>query len=96
MRILPTFEKKKRGCAYCNDMKQVHHGYQGLRNSCPYDECPYKVLDKYDTYDQFMASEDSKIPVDAFFQTMPSCYELQSNTATAKAVFRGTIARNNF
>ena len=96
MRVIPSFEKKKRGCIYCNDMGHIRDGCQGLRNGCPHDECPYNVLDKYDTYEQFMASDESKILVDGFFLTTPSCYELQSSNATAKNVFKGNLSRNNF
>lgn len=31
------------------------------RTLCPYTECPYKVLDKYDTYEDYLKSEDSEI-----------------------------------
>lgn len=98
MRILNGFEKKKRGCIYCADVEQVHHGYHGLRNTCPHDKCPYKVLDKYKTYEQFMASEDSKILVPSFFQADAACYELQRETSSIKDVFRGACSnpRLNF
>ena len=33
----------------------------GVSTNCPYDECPYHVLDKYETYEEYVESEDSKI-----------------------------------
>lgn len=51
MRRLTKTEVKKRGCEYC-----AHHTG---RWNCPYEECPYKVLDKYSTYGQFLKSKDS-------------------------------------
>lgn len=95
MRVVPPYEKKKRGCAFCKDMGHTRTG-GGLRIGCPHDECPYHVLDKYDSYEQFMASEDSKILVDGFFQTVASCYELQNGNATVNEIFRGAGSRTNF
>lgn len=51
MRRITEAEKRKRGCEFCAD---VH-----ARLKCPYEECPYKVLDKYSTYGQFLKSKDS-------------------------------------
>lgn len=90
MRVVPPFEKKKRGCIYCKDMKPTRN--RGLiRTGCPFDECPYHVLDKYDTYEQFMASEDSRILVDEFFQTKASRYELSNGNVTVKDIFKGAV-----
>lgn len=41
-----------------------HEG--GRRNSCPHKECPYTVLDKYDTYEDYMKSKDCEINIAAF------------------------------
>ena len=57
------------------------------RLACPHNQCPYKVLGKYETYEEFMASEDSKILADGFFHTAASCYELSNGNATVKQVF---------
>jgi hypothetical protein len=57
-----------------------------FRTGCPHDECSYHVLDKYDTYEEFMASEDSKILVDGFFQTTASCYELANGNIAVKQI----------
>ena len=67
MRVIPVFEKKKRGCPYC--LKMTEGIVEGVlrTNCCPYDKCPYTVLDNYKTYEEFMASEDSKILVSEFF-----------------------------
>ena len=96
MRVIPSYEKKQRGCQYCNDVGHVRNGNQGLRFGCPHDECPYKVLDKYETYEQFMKSEDSRILVTEFFQTIADCYELQSKNASASELYRSACYSMNF
>lgn len=77
MRVIHMHENKKRGCLFCNDVITRKHGY-ATQTSCPYDECPYKVLDKYESYEDFMASEDSRILVEEFFQSVADCYTLSS------------------
>ena len=77
------------------DMGKEH--YNGAnRIACPYDECPHTVLDKYETYEQYMASEDSKILVHEFFQTVASCYELANSNASASEFFKGACSRLHF
>jgi hypothetical protein len=80
MRFIKFQEKKKRGCLYCQNVVVKKSGYGGgdSHTACPFDECPYKVLDKYETYEAFMKSEDSKILVNEFFSSVASCYECQS------------------
>ena len=78
MRMVPYFEKKQRGCMYCNHMEAKEFGKE-IRTACPFDECPYHDLDKYKTYDEFMASDDSLILVGEFFTTVASAYELGSS-----------------
>lgn len=80
MRIIPFYEKKKRGCLYCLHVqsKKTKFGGGDSHTACPFDECPYTVLEKYESYEEFMKSEDSKILVNEFFSTVASCYELQS------------------
>lgn len=60
MRPLAFKEKVQRGCFYCIDRKRVRTA-SGVSTNCPYDECPYHVLDKYETYEEYVESEDSKI-----------------------------------
>lgn len=69
MRILGQEEQKKRGCYYCLD-RTVTKEWDKNRRACPFDKCPYKVLDKYKSYDDFMASEDSQIPVSELFEVI--------------------------
>jgi hypothetical protein len=59
MRFLKKEEKTKRGCAYCADTVKIY--IRSHRLLCPYEECPYTVLDKHDTYEEFMKSKDSTI-----------------------------------
>ena len=86
MRIVPGYEKKQRGCPYCKHMNVKN--FSGVtRTACPFMNCPYDVLDKYNTYEEFMASEDSKILVNEFFATVATVYELSSNHAKTKSLF---------
>jgi hypothetical protein len=57
------------------------------RSSCPFDECQYSVLDKYNSYEEFMASEDSKILVNEFFKTVASVYEHSASPSKTKCLF---------
>ena len=85
-RIVSSFEKKQRGCVYCLHMSvQRHNG--GLRNACPFQQCPYEVLDKYKSYEEYMASEDSLIMVSEYFSTLPSVYELSAMSHAPKGIF---------
>ena len=74
MRMVPGFEKKQRGCMYCFHMDAKRFG-KDTRTACPFDECPYHVLDKYKTYDEFMASKDSLILVGEFFTSFASVFD---------------------
>jgi hypothetical protein len=95
MRVVPFHEKKKRGCDYCTD-KKVTRDHGCLRTACPHDACPHNALDKYETYEEFMASEDSKILVDGFFHTTASCYELTNGNATVKQIYGGGGSKELF
>lgn len=77
VRKLKNAELYKRGCLYCLDMisTEVPWGNYNAK-SCPHEECPYHVLDKYETYNDFMKSEDSKILVDEFFDSGKHEYRL--------------------
>lgn len=62
MRVLTAGERTKRGCRYCAVAEMVYsRRSQGMRLACPHTECPYKVLDKHETYEGFIQSEDSEI-----------------------------------
>ena len=92
MRPVLYLEKNQRGCKYCLHMKNVP--YSGTtRTLCPFLECPYTVLDKYNTYEEFMASEDSKILVNEFFATVATVYELSANPAKTKCLFSDGSSR---
>lgn len=68
MRWLTTAEKKKRGCLYCADLELRYSAHKGgKRRACSHEECPYTVLDKYDTYEDYMKSKDSKLDIAALF-----------------------------
>jgi hypothetical protein len=89
---VPGYEKKQRGCQYCQDMK-VKRFNGDTRTACPFIECPYTVLDKYKIYEEFMASEDSKILVNEFFKTVATVYELSSKPCKTKCLFSDGDAR---
>lgn len=86
MRMIPLHDNKKRGCQYCMNKQSARFDGQ-LRSGCPFMECPYHVLDKYDSYEEFMESEDSKILVAEFFTTVAGCYELAKCSQSPKRVF---------
>ena len=96
-RILHLNERKQRGCAYC--LHVIHGKFNGsIRLTCPFDKCPYQVLEKYKTYEEFMASEDCKILVDEFFQTATSDYELGNGNIQILKMFSGclkSVCRNS-
>lgn len=60
MRQLTQQEMIQRGCWYCLDIKRVRTG-RDTRTHCTHEECPYHVLDKYKTYDEYIESDNSKI-----------------------------------
>ena len=76
VRFLKRHEMKQRGCEYCIDRITGLDESEKIRKGCIHTKCPYKVLDNYETYDDFLASEDSLIIVPEFFQTNADCYEL--------------------
>lgn len=76
VRFLKAYEKKQRGCAYCLDMSVLHDESDKPHFTCKHDKCPYTVLDKYETYDEFLASEDSKILVPQFFEAAQELFRL--------------------
>ena len=85
-RMLAAYEKKQRGCIYCLHVTTVRYNGE-IRNACPFEECPYEVLSKYKTYEQFMASEDSKIFATEYFSTVPSMFELGAFPHAPKGIF---------
>lgn len=72
MRVLATAEQRKRGCSYCTQIERVYapKSGSGKRRACPHKACPYTVLDKYDTYEEYMESEDSRINIAAFVEAV--------------------------
>lgn len=93
-RVLGATEKKQRGCQYCLHVTSKRHEGQ-IRNACPFIKCPYEVLDKYKTYEEFMESEDSKILVEEFFTSVAGCYELSSCEHTPKRIFSDGDSKTN-
>ena len=86
MRVVSIFEKKKRGCPYCLHVETGR--FDGcVRTACPYYKCPFTVLDKYKTYEEFMASEDSKILVDEFFISFDGGFDFHKSGHTNNVSF---------
>lgn len=64
MRLLTVGEKQKRGCVYCAKVRTTYIKGRGARRLvCPHTACPYTVLDKHDTYDDYMKSKDSTVNI---------------------------------
>ena len=85
-RFVSLYEKKQRGCLYCiHSTRKMKRGEN--RTACPFEECPYSVLDKYNSYEEFMASEDSKILVTEFFKTVATVYEFSASPCKTKVLF---------
>ena len=92
-RIISTLERKKRGCQFCNDVgTEAGPG----RLTCKFKSCPYKVLDKYETYDEYLKSEDSKILVDQFFSSAAECYHVGRITKKPQRMFSDGDKRTAF
>jgi hypothetical protein len=70
MRLLAAGEKKKRGCEWCAELGKKFDAHRGgMRLACPHRACPYTVLDKYDTYEDFLQSKESGINITALLDT---------------------------
>ena len=93
-RIVPRHESKQRGCQYCLHVTSERRRGQ-KQTACLFDECPFVVLDKYNSFEEFMASEDSKILVTHFFETVASIYELSANPSKTKCIFSDGDGRLN-
>lgn len=76
MRQLTLRERKQRGCAYCLDMAIITDDKDKQHMMCAHGECPNKVLDKFESYEEYMESEDSKILVTQFMEQAANCYTL--------------------
>ena len=85
-RFVPLSENRQRGCRYCLHVTSARRSGQ-KQTACPFDECPFIVLDQYNSYEEFMASEDSKILVTHFFETVASIYEMSANPSKTKCLF---------
>ena len=56
MRALGKAEKDKRGCLYCLEFKGSTN-----RGRCEHDECPYRELDDYETYEDYFKSQSTDL-----------------------------------
>ena len=59
MRPLTSKEMRKRGCEWCLDhkrhsLRKDSRGYNVLVHVCCHKICPYRELDKYETYDEYL------------------------------------------
>ena len=85
-RFVSLNENRQRGCRYCLYVSSAKRKGQN-QTACPFEECQFAVLDKYNTYEEFMESEDSKILVTEFFKTVATIYELSANPTRTKCLF---------
>ena len=74
MRIITSYEKRQRGCQYCTDVATNPRQY-GERTACPHVVCPFGVLEKYRSYEDYMKSDDCKLLVGEFFKSVSGFYE---------------------
>ena len=95
MHVISNKERKKRGCEYCTE-SELKRVFKDQRRVCNHEECPYEVLDKYETYEEFMESEDSKIVVNEFFSSTAQCYELAKCNTSPKRLFSDGDQRTCF
>ena len=75
-RTVTDRERKQRGCIYCLDVVttgKTSSYYAG--RYCPYDECPYRELDKHETYGEYMKATDLSGFVKALEEFGLSVYE---------------------
>lgn len=96
MRYLKKHTIKKRGCDFCLDMAVTKGEDKKPHKTCMHDTCPYKVLDKYETYEEFMQSEDSRILVGQFFETAAKCYTMGKITKKPQRMFSDGDKRTTF
>lgn len=59
MRVLNKKEIRKRGCYDCANV--VHNEDKRGLYLCPYSECPCHELDGYDSYLDYLKSDDCKL-----------------------------------
>ena len=59
MRKLTYKECNRHGCQWCNDIIPASE-YRGqyIPRECPYEKCPYTVLDKFKSYADYMKYTD--------------------------------------
>lgn len=76
MKVLPQSEMNKRGCIYCLDHIKRKAEPDSVKKShvCIHDECPYRELDPYKTYTQYLKSERS---VDSLEKVMVRMFEIE-------------------
>lgn len=93
VRLLKKFEKKQRGCDFCLDHRVWKDDADKPHFACIHNECPYKVLDKYETYDEFLASEDSRILVAQFFDLAGEDFKTHKITKRPMRMFSDGSSR---
>lgn len=87
MRFLKQHDIIQRGCKICDDVRNLVDQYNRSHFTCPHAECPYSVLDKYETYDDFLKSKDSQILVPEFFDSVASCYSMSTSGSMPRKMF---------
>ena len=86
VRMIPLYEKRQRGCQYCENVKETTR-YDSIRTACPFEECPYRELDKHKSYESYLKSEDSKILVPEFFASVSGFYECPRRNSSSKRLY---------
>ena len=58
VRIVPFKCVIKRGCDYCEDMVMVSKKNGQMTHGCIHMQCPYRELDNFNTYDEYLSKTD--------------------------------------
>lgn len=90
MRRLTKADMKQRGCDVCLDKTMIRENNKN-HDVCKHEKCPYTVLDNYETYDEFLASKESRILVENFFSQVANCYTLGSISSKPQRMFSDRI-----
>ena len=63
-------EQEKRGCRYCTKLTRVRgvsdngNIYTAYTYICPFAKCPYRDLDNFETYDEYLESLGVKFNIE--------------------------------
>lgn len=69
MRGITYEERRKYGCCDCSDLvSKMWH--KERRTLCPHDKCPYKELNDYDSFDEYLKENQGDTELKFFLQEL--------------------------